>query len=34
MEAKNTLGGQKRHEGVDLVKKVFDKRFSATSKNP
>jgi hypothetical protein len=41
LEAKNTprrpktpLGGQKWHEGVDLLKKVFDKSFSTTSKNP
>ena len=28
---KTTLGGQKWHEGVDLLKKVFNKSFSTTS---
>ena len=28
------LRGQKYHEGVDLLKKVYNKSFSATSKNP
>ena len=28
---KTTLGGQKWHEGVDLLKKVFNKIFSTTS---
>jgi hypothetical protein len=28
------FGGQKRHEGVDLLKKVFNISFSATSKTP
>jgi hypothetical protein len=28
------LGGQKRHEGVDLMKKVLNKSFSTISKTP
>jgi hypothetical protein len=28
------VGGQKWHEGVDLLKKVFNKSFSTTSKIP
>ncbi len=28
------LRGQKRQEGVDLLKKVFNESFSATSKTP
>ena len=31
---KTPLGGQKRHVGVDLMKKVFDKSCSTTSKIP
>ena len=31
---KTSLRGQKYHEGVDLLKKVFDESFSATSKIP
>ena len=31
---KTPLGGQKWHEGVDLLKKVFNKSFSTTSKSP
>ena len=31
---KTPLGGQKRHEGVDLMKKMFDKSCSTTSKTP
>jgi hypothetical protein len=31
---KHPLGGQKWHEGVDLLKKVFNKSFSKTTKNP
>jgi hypothetical protein len=31
---KTPLGGQKWHEGVDLLKKVFNKSFSTTSKTP
>ena len=31
---KTSLGGQKWHEGVDLLKKVFNKSFSTTSKTP
>jgi hypothetical protein len=36
MEAvrRQKLGGQKRHERVDLSKKVFNKSFSTTSKTP
>ena len=31
---KTPLGGQKWHEGVDLLKKIFNKSFSTTSKTP
>ena len=31
---KTPLGGQKWHEVVDLLKKVFNKSFSTTSKTP
>ena len=31
---KTPLGGQKSHEGVDLMKKMFNKSCSTTSKTP
>ena len=31
---KTSLRGQKYHEGVDLLKKVFDESFSTSSKTP
>ena len=31
---KTPLGGQKWHEGVDLLKNLFNKSFSTTSKTP
>jgi hypothetical protein len=31
---KHPLEAKKRHEGVDLLKKVFNKSFSATPKTP
>ena len=31
---KTPLGGQKRHEGVDLMKKEYNKSCSTTSKTP
>ena len=31
---KTPLGGQKRHEGVELLKRVFNKSCSTTSKTP
>ena len=34
LEAKNTFGGKKYHEGVDLLKKVLNESFSAPSKTP
>ena len=32
--SKTPLGGQKQHEGVDLLKKVFNESFSTISKTP
>jgi hypothetical protein len=34
LRPKTPLGGQKFHEGVDLLKKGFNKSFSTTSKTP
>jgi hypothetical protein len=31
---KTPLGGQKWHEGVDLLKKVYNESFLTTSKTP
>jgi hypothetical protein len=34
LESKNTSRRPKRHEGVDLLRKVFNKSCSTTSKTP